>query len=316
MRRQHKLILAIVSSCLLPLAVTAFEELPEEHYMAEKIRQHAEQGRSAFEHQEVLNFIARKKAEDMAKRQFFSHIDPDGYGPNFAAYHAGYDIPNFSPASNTIESIGVRHQNGLSGQQAADIIFAAWLESPGHRRHVLAEVDQFKNQPAYGVGYAFAPQVPFGWSSHYFVIVTANADPDAVVTPFVEWKFDNFSLAKMDQHNADVDQDGKNLLWEYAYNTDPEQPDAAPSFAFTFSQERKQGGVTVELPAGIDPAREVIVETSSLQWFSPWTSDDVRREGNTFWAGAEDDVFRAFRVRLEHRLFSRLPRPLYSEERR
>ncbi|MCS1409195.1 MAG: hypothetical protein M2R45_02374 [Verrucomicrobia subdivision 3 bacterium] len=76
----------------------------------------------------------------------------------------------------------------------AQIVFDAWLESPGHWRHVLGEVDQFRNQTAFAVGYAFAG--PFNFSSHGFVFVRANLNLKAKATSFVEWKFETMLRAQ------------------------------------------------------------------------------------------------------------------------
>ena len=287
----------------------SYEELPAEAFMAGLAKDHESQQRTEMVRQEVLNFVARKKAEDMAARGFFSHVNPDGYGPNFAAHQAGYDLAfGSSPQSNSIESIGARHQNGLAPASAAKIVFDSWLESPGHRRHVLGEVDQFRNQTAYGVGYAFAAKGPFGWSSHYFVFVSANLDANAEVSPFVEWKFETMSLAEMDHPEEDRDGDGRNFLWEYSLSSDPNIADTERSFAFDFDSDLKQGVISLALRENLDPAVDVIVETTDLTRGDPWSRDDVTRVGNEFRAGTESDLLRIFRVRLEHSQFSRLPR--------
>lgn len=277
--------------------------------MAGLALEHDSQERTEMVRQEVLNFIARKKAEDMAKRAYFSHVNPDGYGPNFAAHQAGYALAfGSSPRSNSIESIGVRHQNNLTPAAAAKIVFDSWLESPGHRRHVLGEVDQFRNQTAYGVGYAFAARGPFGWSAHYFVFVSANPDPGARVSPFVEWKFETMSLAEMDHPNEDPDEDGRDFLWEYSLNSLPTIADDEQTFSFEFDSDLKQGVIFLALREDLDADLDVIVETTDLTRGDPWSRDDVVRTGNVFRAGTESDLLRIFRVRLEHQQFSRLPR--------
>ncbi len=300
----------VLASCLAgaPVLLAEFSELPAEAAMAALAMSHPEQERTEMVYQEVLNFIARHKAEDMAARGYFSHVNPDGYGPNFAAHEAGYDLAfGSAPPSNSIESIGVRHQNRLSAEAAAQIVFDAWLESPGHRRHVLGEVDQFRNQTAFAVGYAFAPVGPFDFSSHYFVFVSANLDADAEVTPFIEWKFETLSLAEMDHPEEDMDGDGRNFLWEYALGTDPFVADEGPLYDFGFDSEREQGVVTVSLDPDLDPKVTVVVETLTEIPRGQWSTDGVVREGDRYWAGSRDELVRLFRVRLEHEQFARLP---------
>ena len=198
-----------------------FEELASEGAVVYLIKDHSQQQGTEMVYQPLLNLIVRNKAEDTAVRQCFSHIDPDGCGPNSAAHQAGYDLRDGSDLrANSSESIGGRHQNRLSAAQAAVIVFESWLGSPGHRRHVLAQADSFRHQTADGFGYAYSAKGPFGWSSHSFVLVTANHGPDAGVRPFIEWKFSNFSLAEMDASRGDLDGDGRDLLWEYALGSD------------------------------------------------------------------------------------------------
>ena len=286
----------------------SFEVLPAESLMADLVINHEAQERSELGYQELLNFVAREKAKDMAERAFFSHIDPDGYGPNFAVHQAGYALDfGSSPRANTIESIGARHQNRLKAERAAEIVFESWLESPGHRRHVLGEVDQFRNQTAYGVGYAFASEGPFGWSSHYFVFISANPDDDARVTPFVEWKFETMRLSEMDHPLEDPDGDGRDFLWEYVLASDPLTPDEGPLFSFAFDAVRRQGVVSVPSREGIDPAVNMIVESTDLSPGDRWSPEGILREGTVFRGGNANDLLRIFRVRLEHELFSRLP---------
>ncbi len=289
--------------------LASFEALPPEVYLASLVEAHEGQQRPSMNRHEVLNFIARKKAEDMAERGFFSHLDPEGYGPNFSAHQAGYALEfGNSPGSNSIESIGVRHQNRLSENRAAEIVFESWLESPGHRRHVLGEVAQFRDHVSFGVGYAFASKGPFGWSSHYFVFVSANQDEEASVSPFVIWKFEQLSLAEMDHQSDDLDGDGRNTLWEYVLGSSPHVADSEPPFTFSFDRPSHQGLVSLPLKEPLDPAVDIIVETTDFSRGSPWSRDGVVRAGRVFRAGSRDDLVRLFRVRLEHSQFSRLIR--------
>ena len=49
--------------------------------------------RSALAWNDALAKVAQAKAEDMANRDYFSHVDLDGYGVNYFMYKAGYEIP-------------------------------------------------------------------------------------------------------------------------------------------------------------------------------------------------------------------------------
>ena len=41
----------------------------------------------------ALAKVAQTKAEDMAKNNYFSHVDLNGYGVNYFMHEAGYDMP-------------------------------------------------------------------------------------------------------------------------------------------------------------------------------------------------------------------------------
>jgi hypothetical protein len=114
----------------------------------------------------ILAQVARARARDMALRGYFSHTNPDGEGPNLLAREAGYALPEWygsNQDANNIESIG----GGYSSPEAA---WQGWLGSPTHRTHVLATQEFYAQQEAYGVGYYYDPNSPFGY---YWVFISA-----------------------------------------------------------------------------------------------------------------------------------------------
>lgn len=72
----------------------------------------------------VLELAAREKAEDMAKKGYFSHVGPDGKTPwqwlNEVSYNYSYAGENL--AVNFIDS--------------KDVV-SAWMNSPGHKANIL-----------------------------------------------------------------------------------------------------------------------------------------------------------------------------------
>jgi hypothetical protein len=282
---------------VLPAAPAAtFAPLAAETFMASQISAHAEQRRTRLDYHPTLNFIARHKAEDMAKRAYFSHIDPDGFGPNFSAHVAGYQHSySIAPSANSIESIGVRHQNNLSANEAAKMVFESWMNSPPHRTHVLG-MSGFESQTFYGVGYGFARQGPFGWNSHYFVFVSAPPDTNAVLTEFVIWQFNKLTLKDLAFPGEDPDQDGLPNVWEYALDWNPLVKDGRKPFSFQFDRQLRRGALTIPLRTNLDPTVRVVVETSVSLTPSSWTSQGVNRTGSTFIAGGPADQLRFFRV--------------------
>lgn len=98
----------------------------------------------------VLAAVAQARCEDMLKRGYFDHVDPDGKGPNWHVIQAGYRLSYGAEHddANEIESIGLNYQSAAACWQG-------WLDSSAHRLHVLAEIDFFARQTQIGVGFAW-----------------------------------------------------------------------------------------------------------------------------------------------------------------
>jgi uncharacterized protein YkwD len=117
----------------------------------------------------ILVQVARLRAQDMARRRYFSHVSPDGTAANYLVEKAGYRLPahyDHRIAANNIESIAAGNEN-------PDRTWRQWMNSPPHRRHVL-ELDNNWADVHYGVGYAFDAGSPY---RHYWVVLTARPGP-------------------------------------------------------------------------------------------------------------------------------------------
>lgn len=83
------------------------------------------------------------KAKDMAKRDYFAHIDPDGYGINYFIDEAGYELEESwleEKSMNYFESLCLNYSPSLI--EAIDIwIIDPENDPPGHRNHILAISD-------------------------------------------------------------------------------------------------------------------------------------------------------------------------------
>jgi len=273
--------------------------------MTTLVQNHADQGRASMTHNEVLQFVARRKAEDMAARGYFEHVDPDGFAANFIAFQAGYHLPySTAPNVNSIESIGVRHQNNISASAAAPIVFDAWMESPLHKAHLLAQNAVYVAQTYFAVGYAYAATGPFDFSSHYFVFVSAPPDEEATFGAYAEWRFNHLTLQQMNDPLEDVDEDGVPNPFEYALDTDPLQPNIFPAATVQLDTATGEFRMAYPFRTDLDPALQFSVVGSTGEGFGGvWQWQDVlsdHREGEfVFMIGADPKGF--FRLKAERR---------------
>jgi len=140
---------------------------PEAQAMAALISGHAGQRRPAMTLDPTLQQVAQAKAEDMARRDYFDHTNPDGYGPNWLVRQAGYPLPSYYQTERTANNL----ESLAAGSPHAQEIFEAWLNSPYHRSHVLGEDPFFATQVEYGIGYATNPDSQY---DEYWVFISAS----------------------------------------------------------------------------------------------------------------------------------------------
>jgi uncharacterized protein YkwD len=86
-----------------------------------------------LEEDDTLNDIAREHSDDMLKRNYFSHVSPDGESLKDRV------IPAYSRAlSRTGENIWSGHGYDYSdSSRMARVIVDSWMSSPGHRANIL-----------------------------------------------------------------------------------------------------------------------------------------------------------------------------------
>lgn len=139
----------------------------EEEAMAYLLTTSPDQQRPTLVCNAELTAIARSRAEDMAHRAYFAHVNPDGYGPNYLAQQTGYVLPSFydqSPTGNNIESIG-------GGTNNAEAMWEAWMNSEKHSTHLLGANPFFKDQSEYGIGFIQSDDSQYKF---YWVILSAQ----------------------------------------------------------------------------------------------------------------------------------------------
>lgn len=117
-------------------------------------RRYQAQVRPALIWNDTLEVIAERKALDMARRDYFGHVDPDGYGINYYIQRGGYPLhPDWltDPRANYFESL----QGGAEdGEQAIkNLILDINVPTKGHRRHLLGTGDWNASLMDIGIGF-------------------------------------------------------------------------------------------------------------------------------------------------------------------
>lgn len=145
-----------------------------EMILFKRLSSNAEQQRESMKLDPILCMVARQRAVDMARRDYFSHTNPEGLGANILVRRAGFILPSYydrSRSANSIESLGMK----VGGPKE---IVSLWLKSSGHRAHVLGEFDFFRAQTSVGVGVARSREAPY-----YKYYVFLSAPPNASLNP-------------------------------------------------------------------------------------------------------------------------------------
>ena len=88
-----------------------------------------------------LSNIARRHSEDMSKRNFFDHINPDGQDPTDRASAAGYscfkDFGDYYTVGVTENIYNLETTQKYTATEIGAKAVSAWMGSPGHRKNIL-----------------------------------------------------------------------------------------------------------------------------------------------------------------------------------
>lgn len=138
----------------------------------ELMSHHQDQGREfkAMVWDEKLAYIARIRCFTQAKFGWDGHVDPKGKGPNWWVRNAGYPLPDdYDQAddANNIESLA-HNGNGTPEQ-----VWKSWMQSNGHRVHILGANDFYSGQTQVGVGYYFLES---STKKHYWCVLTCHPE--------------------------------------------------------------------------------------------------------------------------------------------
>ncbi len=107
-----------------PLSLSAIDAQAEIQDLVARINRHrGSLGCPALRRDDRLATVALQHSQDMARRRFFSHTNPDGRDPFDRMRLAGI---RFQAAA----------ENLASGQITGVETFEGWMDSPGHRRNL------------------------------------------------------------------------------------------------------------------------------------------------------------------------------------
>lgn len=168
--------LLFLSSLASGLAVDNSTLLPQEQAIATYMINNPDQGRPTMIFDPVIESVARAMAKDMAVRNYFGDVNPDGVAANSLLRQAGYQLPaswSTAPTTNNVSSIAA----GYSTPAAA---WGAWMNSPPHKTHLLAQNSFYAAETHYGVGYYYDATSTY---QYYWVVVTAPPPPLGITTP-------------------------------------------------------------------------------------------------------------------------------------
>lgn len=151
----------------LPITMTADYPCHMNGMAAELLRLMIEdraQQRKSPKCSELVTKVAQARADDMVRRGYFSHINPDSHGANWYLAQVGC-LPTWYPQDgNTVESITLNYR---TPQATWDALVA----SRGHRPHVLGLHPFFAAQVAIGTGWAKSD-----WGEMFVVVSVPECD--------------------------------------------------------------------------------------------------------------------------------------------
>jgi uncharacterized protein YkwD len=130
--------------------------------------------RDALTWNDILAKVAENKALDMANRNYFDHVSPDGFGINVQIHEAGYKLPNEwvkDRGQNFFESINAGSASGRAAIQA--LILDKEVAGAGHRRHLLGMTDFYGKCTDIGIGFARRTQSNY---RTYMCIIVARKE--------------------------------------------------------------------------------------------------------------------------------------------
>jgi uncharacterized protein YkwD len=111
--------------------------------------------RAELSRNNTLVKVAEEKALDMANRDYFDHLTPEGLGINTQIHEAGYKLPSAwikDKKQNFFESISAGQKTGIEAIRSL-LVDRGDPESL-HRKHLLGMTDFYAECTDIGIGFA------------------------------------------------------------------------------------------------------------------------------------------------------------------
>jgi uncharacterized protein YkwD len=115
--------------------------------------------RPALKGNDILAKVAEEKALDMANRDYFGHVTPEGLGINIQIHEAGYTLPKDwlkEKDQNFFESISAGTNTGE--EAIRNLIIDKDLPAASHRKQLLGITDFYSECTDIGIGFARHPK--------------------------------------------------------------------------------------------------------------------------------------------------------------
>lgn len=118
--------------------LTDIRSNPDKYYEELKFEKGLKVSKIKLKWNDTLAKVAEAKAYDMAKRNYMSHVDPNGYGMNYYIKKSGYKLnPKWTVEKNAnfFESLAA---NTFSGIESIKVLVTDEnVPTKGHRNHLL-----------------------------------------------------------------------------------------------------------------------------------------------------------------------------------
>ncbi|HEX6429769.1 MAG TPA: CAP domain-containing protein [Niastella sp.] len=147
---------------------------PEKYYKDLHLNAKLRITKTSLRWNDTLAKVAEAKALDMAKRNYFNHVNPDGYGINYFIQQSGYKLNADwlkDKKENFFESLASGHGSGAEAIKS--LIIDAGDATKGHRDHLLGIGDWDATLVDIGIGFVKSDGSQY---QSYTVIIIAKHD--------------------------------------------------------------------------------------------------------------------------------------------